>query len=262
MKLKALTMIAVLSGLLATSSSEAGKFDLHQIVKNIQKTKGPGIQHTGSGHIGAPNLGGPVNILPYPPIVKPPVYKPKPPVCLPNPPVCKPKPPICLPPKPPICPPVKPPIYCPPPKPPVCPPVKPPVCVKPPICPPVKPPVCEQPACPCNLCKCQTCQCGDQHVGLPINQPPVRVYTLTLMNNAGADVHFRFNGAEEVESMSADDVAAFESRATQGIQIAYHNGLEVVQYDLDPSASYSFEWQDDTLMLLQVEEPGGRLAQR
>ncbi|MBD3671894.1 MAG: hypothetical protein HUJ26_00075 [Planctomycetaceae bacterium] len=97
---------------------------------------------------------------------------------------------------------------------------------------------------------------------MPINQPPVRVTQLTLLNNAGADVHFRFNGAEQVESMPADDVAVFESRATQGIQIAYHNGLEVVQYDLDPSASYSFEWQEDTLMLLQDEGLGDRLAQR
>ena len=62
--------------------------------------------------------------------------------------------------------------------------------------------------------------------------------------------------------MPADDVAVFESRATQGIQIAYHNGLEVVQYDLDPSASYSFEWQDETLQLMQVEELESRLAQR
>ena len=85
---------------------------------------------------------------------------------------------------------------------------------------------------------------------------------MTLMNNAGAEVHFSFDGGNAVESMPAEDVAVFESRATQGIQIAYHNGLEVVQYDLDPSASYSFEWQGETLQLLQVEAPGNRLAQR
>ena len=85
---------------------------------------------------------------------------------------------------------------------------------------------------------------------------------MTLTNNAGADVHFSFNGDEQVQSMPADDVAVFETRANQGVQIAYHNGLEVVQYDLDPSASYAFEWQGETLQLMQVEEIESRLAQR
>lgn len=84
------------------------------------------------------------------------------------------------------------------------------------------------------------------------------------MNNAGADVHFSLNGNDQVESVPSEDVAVFESRATQGIQIAYHNGLEVVEYDLDPAASYSFEWQGETLALLEVQGQGfeGGLAQR
>lgn len=267
-------MIAMLSGLLATSNSEAGKFDLNQIVQTVKNSQRPRLQHTGPGHISRPGDGNRVDILPYPPIGAPPVCKPKlpirpiypppnggPPII--KPPVCKPKPPI-------YCPPVKPPVCIP--KPPICPPVKPPVCIKPPICPPVKPPVCNKPPvkppvcikpqCKCNVCKCQVCQCGDQHVSLPINRPPVRVSQMTLMNNAGAEVHFSFKGTEQVESMPAEDVSVYETRQRQEIQIAYHNGLEVVQYDLDPSASYSFEWQGETLQLLQVEAPGNRLAQR
>lgn len=270
MKLQAITMIAMLTGLLATSNSEAGKFDFNQIVRTVKNSQGPGFQHTGPGHISRPGGGNRVEILPYPPVGRPPVCRPKPPVCRPEPPVypiyppptvrppvCKPQPPICPPPRPPVCekPPVKPPVCI---KPPICPPVKPPVCIKPPV----KPPVCEKPQCKCNVCKCQTCRCGNQQVGLPINRPPVRVSQLTLMNNAGAEVHFSLNENPNVETMPADDVSVVESRSARGIQIAYHNGLEVVEYDLDADASYSFEWQGETLQLLQVEEVEGRLAQR
>ena len=51
MKIQAITMIAMLSGLLATSNSEAGKFDFNKIVQTVKNSQRPDFQHTGPGHI-------------------------------------------------------------------------------------------------------------------------------------------------------------------------------------------------------------------
>jgi hypothetical protein len=76
---------------------------------------------------------------------------------------------------------------------------------------------------------------------------------MTLMNNAGAEVHFSLNASEQVETMPADTKSVVETRSSEALKIAYHNGVEVVEYDLDPSAAYSFEWEGETLQLLQVQ---------
>ena len=35
--------------------------------------------------------------------------------------------------------------------------------------------------------------------------------------------------------------------------ISYQNGHEMVEYELDPNATYSFEWQGEVLQLLEVQ---------
>jgi len=272
MKLQAITMIAALSGLLASTSADAQKFELGKANKPQVKISQPNQSRIGNYlppqtfPISKPGRGGDFTILPYP-TPKPPTHiLPPPAFCKPKPPICPPPviihPPVCV--KPPICPPVKPPICI---KPPICPPVKPPVCIKPPICPPVKPPVCiKPPICPpveppCHTCECHVCKCHKPVLPichkpisqLPINRPPVKLVTMTLMNNAGADVHFSLNSNEQVETMPADSESVVESRSLEALKIAYHNGVEVVEYELDPSAAYSFEWEGEALQLLQVQ---------
>ena len=76
---------------------------------------------------------------------------------------------------------------------------------------------------------------------------------MKLMNNAGAEVFFNLNNSEEYATMLADDVELITSRSAQPHIINYHNGVEQIEYELDPTASYSFEWEGETLMLLEVQ---------
>jgi hypothetical protein len=240
MKLQAITTIAVLTGIISTTTADAGKFNLGDALRVAQKINQ------------GPNFGGGKPVykpLPYPgngggkPIHKP---LPHPGHGGGKPPVCKPKPPVC---KPPVHLPTPPPVYHP--QPPVCKP-------KPPVCPPVykpQPPVCKKPGCECGVCKCQVCKChkpGPPVCKPPINRPPVKCYTMKLINDAGAEVFFSIDGAD-YQQLANGDFEMVKSHNRQPHLISYHNGIEVVEFELDPSAIYGFEWQGDTLMLLEIQ---------
>jgi hypothetical protein len=86
----------------------------------------------------------------------------------------------------------------------------------------------------------------------PMNKPPMKQYAMKLVNNAETKVFFSLNG-EDFQMLEADGLEMIKSVSPKGHLIKYHNGQEVVQYELDPTAVYSFEWQDETLMLLEIE---------
>jgi hypothetical protein len=52
--------------------------------------------------------------------------------------------------------------------------------------------------------------------------------------------------------LKADGFEMVKSVSPKGHLIKYHNGQELVQYQLDSEAVYSFEWEDDVLLLLEV----------
>lgn len=111
-------------------------------------------------------------------------------------------------------------------------PVEPPHCKPaPPVCKP-QPPVCKKP---------------------PVNRPPVRCVKMKLMNNAGAEVYFVLNNANDYSTLGADAVEIVESHSGQPHLISYHNGQQMVEYELDPNATYSFEWEGDTLQLFAAQ---------
>jgi hypothetical protein len=126
---------------------------------------------------------------------------------------------------------------------PICKP-KPPVVVYPihpvhPIRPihPVHPPVCKKPP----VCK------------PPVNRPPVRCLSLKLINNAEADVYFVLNQADDFVTLTAGDKHWTKTKNPAPHHISYHNGQEMVEYELDPNGTYSFEWQGEVLQLLEVQ---------
>lgn len=226
MKLRIATTLMLLTGLLA-ANAEAGRFNIKKVVKQapvynqlVKKVKF------------APPHGGPVQKLPpafHPPGGgQPPVFcPPKPPVvCPPQPPViCPPKPPVICPPKPPVCPP-QPPVICPP-QPPVCPP-------QPPVCPP-QPPVCppQPPVCP------------------PVNVPPHIDFCIEICNHAGAEVHFNFNDQGYV-CLPCHGCKTFHGHTVHMPTIEYHNGHEVVRYELAPQGKYEFRWSSGVLQLFAL----------
>ncbi|MBD3671984.1 MAG: hypothetical protein HUJ26_00535 [Planctomycetaceae bacterium] len=111
-------------------------------------------------------------------------------------------------------------------------PVEPPHCKPaPPVCKP-QPPVCKKP---------------------PVNRPPVRCAKMKLMNNAGAEVYFVLNNANDYITLGVDTVEIVESHNGQPHLISYHNGQQMVEYELDPNATYSFEWEGDTLQLFATQ---------
>lgn len=232
MKLQVITTFAVLTGIITTTSADAGDFNFGKALRTAQQinrvVNGP--KHGGGGPIYKP--------LPYPgpkPLPHPGHGGGKPPVCKPKPPVYK--PPIVILPEPPI--------YKP--HPPVCKP-------KPPVCKP-KPPVCKKPGCKCRVCKCRVCKCHKPRPPVckpPINRPPVKCYTMKLINDAGAEVFFSLNG-EDYQQLDNGDVETVKSHGRQPNLIKYHNGIEVVEFELDPTAVYGFEWEGDTLMLLEIQ---------
>jgi len=110
----------------------------------------------------------------------------------------------------------------------------------PPVCKPAPPiykpapPVCKKPA-------------------PPINRPPVQCARLKLMNNAGADVYFVLNNAHDYATLRADDVEIVESHTHKPHLISYHNGQELVEYELDANGVYGFEWQGQILQLVELQ---------
>jgi len=116
---------------------------------------------------------------------------------------------------------------------------------KPPVC---KPPIGKPPVHICKRCHSHVCHCHKP----PINKPPVKKFAMKLMNNAETKVFFSLNGLD-YQMMQANDVEVVKSVSPQGHQIKYHNGVEVVEYTLDPTAAYSFEWEGETLQLLQIQ---------
>lgn len=75
---------------------------------------------------------------------------------------------------------------------------------------------------------------------------------MKLMNNAGADVFFSLDG-QDYQQLDNGDFEIVKSHGAKPHMISYHNGLEVVEYELDPTAIYGFEWEGDTLMLLEIQ---------
>ena len=87
----------------------------------------------------------------------------------------------------------------------------------------------------------------------PINRPPVKCYIMKLMNHTGADVFYNLDNSDEYTQMPIDDAQLIKSHSQQPHRIRYHNGQEVVEFELDPSATYAFEWQGETLVLLEIQ---------
>jgi len=112
----------------------------------------------------------------------------------------------------------------------------------PPVCKP-RPPVHVCPVCHHKRCTCQR---------PPINRPPVKKFTMKLLNNAETKVYFSLND-RNFQELLADDLEVIKSPSPKGHLIKYHNGIELVQYTLDPSSVYSFEWEGDTLVLLEIQ---------
>lgn len=86
----------------------------------------------------------------------------------------------------------------------------------------------------------------------PVNKPPVKKFAMKLVNNAETKVFFSLNG-QDFQMLEADGFEMIKSVSPKGHLIKYHNGQEVIQYELDPTAVYSFEWQDEILMLLEIK---------
>ena len=87
----------------------------------------------------------------------------------------------------------------------------------------------------------------------PVNRPPKKCYTLKLINNAEAEVYYVLNEQTDFSTMPVDDVDWIKSMNPAPHTISYHNGQEEVEYELDPNGIYSFEWQGETLQLLEVQ---------
>lgn len=187
MRLQAITMIAIVTGLVGSTTVEAN--DLFKAINTIDHVvNGP--------KFGGPKIGGPK-------------FGPKP--------IVKPHPGHGhLPPKPPACKP-KPPVY--------------------------KPPVKLCPVCHHKHCTCQK---------PPINKPPMKKFTMKLLNNADTKLFFSINGLD-YQLLEADGVELVKSLSPKSHRIAFHNGIEVVEFDLDPTAIYSFEWEENQLMLYEIE---------
>lgn len=111
-----------------------------------------------------------------------------------------------------------------------------------------KPIHCKPPIKVCPICNHQHCVCNKP----PINKPPMKKFTMNLLNNAETNLFFSINGLD-YQLLEADGVELVKSLSPKLHRIAFHNGVEVVEFDLDPSAIYSFEWEEDQLMLYEVE---------
>ena len=60
---------------------------------------------------------------------------------------------------------------------------------------------------------------------------------------------YNLNQSEEYTQMPVDDAELIKSHTPKPHLISYHNGVELVEFELDPSAAYSFEWQGETIQL-------------
>ena len=87
----------------------------------------------------------------------------------------------------------------------------------------------------------------------PVNHPPKKCYTLKLINKAGAEVYYTLNQAKDYSTMPVDDVDWIKTLNPAPHTISYHNGQEVVEYELDADGTYGFEWQGETLQLLEIQ---------
>ena len=112
----------------------------------------------------------------------------------------------------------------------------------------VKPIGCKPPIKVCPKCGHQHCHCNKP----PINKPPMKKFTMKLLNNAETNLFFSINGLD-YQLLEAHGVELVKSLSPKLHRIAFHNGVEVVEFDLDPSAIYSFEWEEDQLMLYEIE---------
>ncbi len=189
MKLQAITLIVAFSGIITSTSADAGDFNFGDAVRKVQKiNRAVNGSQFGGGSPGFGGGGNPgyVKPLPFPGYGKPkycppPAHKP----------ICKPQPPVS---------------HCPP-----------------PVCAP------------------------------PINRPPVKCFIMKLMNHTGAEVFYNLDHSDQYTQMPIDDAQLIKSHTQQPHLIRYHNGQEVVEFQLDPSAAYAFEWQNETLVLLEIQ---------
>ena len=108
---------------------------------------------------------------------------------------------------------------------------------------PVEPPHCKKPAPP--ICKKPT------HP--PINRPPAKCLTLKLINKAGAEVYFVINNADDYTTLPAGENHWLKTMNPQPHTISYHNGQQMVEFELSADGTYSFEWEGDTLQLYEVQ---------
>jgi len=96
-------------------------------------------------------------------------------------------------------------------------------------------------------------KCGHDHCHCipPVNMPPVKKFAMKLLNNADTKIFFSVNGLD-YQMLEADGVEMVKRLSPKLHRITFHNGVEVVEFDLDPNAIYSFEWEVDQLMLYEI----------
>ena len=58
---------------------------------------------------------------------------------------------------------------------------------------------------------------------------------------------------QDFQQLANGDSELVKSNGAQPHLIKYHNGTQVVEYELDPAGAYGFEWQGQTLALLQIQ---------
>jgi|GEM_PF-7059354 len=114
----------------------------------------------------------------------------------------------------------------------------------------VKPPVCHTPVGtpPAPVC----------HTPVWTPQPPVCptlpvVSSLTLVNNSGQTFDYRLNRTE-VDNMVINGQKKYDTTVPQGaslqpVTIEFHNGRQVVDFQLDPTATYIFSTDAQTQTL-------------
>lgn len=91
--------------------------------------------------------------------------------------------------------------------------------------------------------------CSTPGYGTPVNHAPA-VSLLTLLNNSGQTFDFRLNRTD-VDNMLVNGQKKYQTTARQGasrqpVTIEFHNGQQVVDVQLDPTATYLFTMDAQT----------------
>jgi len=83
-------------------------------------------------------------------------------------------------------------------------------------------------------------------------QPPRKQYKVIVENNAGAPVHWIANGSTEISIPKGKYHILQSASAKAQKSITYHNGHKVVYRNVGNVGHFSFRWEGDTLMLVDL----------